>query len=116
MAPFPVTSSGSCTPMYIHFINVVNKPQKSLHWLLILAISSYRKIHNEYLTTILVSSFTSSTLVIDIGKIYCFGTGLQMLMPKDEYQYRHFKENSVCKLTSLKPQSREIVQFYLMFL
>ena len=31
------------------------------------------------------------TLFFDIGDIYCFGTGLLILMAKDVYQYRHFK-------------------------
>ena len=29
--PFPVTSSGSCTPTYILFINVITKPRKSTY-------------------------------------------------------------------------------------
>ena len=57
------------------------------------------------------------TLFIDIGNIYCFVTGLPILMPKDIYQYHHFKYN--CQLTlqifEIKLKSEEIVHFYLTF-
>ena len=51
------------------------------------------------------------TLYIDIGDIYCFGTGLMRTGSKGMHQNRHFKKN--CKFTlqtfDIKPKSEEIV-------
>ena len=65
----------------------------------------------------IVRSPLVGTLFMNISDVYCFGTGLLILMSKDTYQYRHFKEN--CKLSlqisEILPKSEEIVHFYLMF-
>ena len=56
------------------------------------------------------------TLFINIGDIYCFGTGFLISMSKDPYQYHHLNKN--CKLILQifegKPKSEEIVHFHIL--